>query len=171
MNMKITIHTSNNSPITIEGSNEELNAIIDRLIAQPVSVKVDKPKTEKAPVQVVVSDNMKVKEFLESIYSYAPNADTFSGRGHAIAQAICDFNTHTITEICNKTNSKPNTVHVNIKRLRQNGAVVDVLDDTVTLVSIPKKRFTKKKWTPRNPQGSHGTTVSPVSAIAGMRLS
>jgi len=188
--MKITVTKLNNSSITIEGELTEMNAIIDRIIFdEDNTIVVTKTKPAEKP-QVEAqnsSDSKKIAEFLSSIYSYPANAMNYSGRGRAIAEMICTGTPYTYEQIQQACNAVHKTVANNISRLRAAGAKIDVNGDVITFVSVPNKRYVKKKWAARVPSGTKVkaapapemtpevmmSNASPAvaSAIAGLRLS
>jgi hypothetical protein len=190
MIMKITVSKPNNSSIVIEGDITEMNSIIDRIIFDEdntVTVTKIKPAATMQVDATNSNDSKKIAEFLSSIYSYPANSANYSGRGRAIADMICDGKPHTYDEILTACNSVRKTVANNISRLRAAGAKININDETITFVSVPNKRYTKKKWAARVPsgttvkaapmpaptfEGASTNVLTPVAtAIAGMRLS
>jgi hypothetical protein len=146
--MKITFSPSNSSDtFTFEGSLEELDTIVSRIIASE-----NKPKTVK-PAKTTVSNpkpaantvQRSIQQFLDHVYLYAANPANDTGKGRYIAEILSDFKPHTRQQIVAGTNIVDQTIDKNVRKLRAAGAIVNVTGDTITLVSIPNKRFTKKR--------------------------
>jgi len=146
--MKITFSPSNSSDTFIfEGSLEELDTIVSRIIASENKPKTVKPAkvnvTNSNPV--VDSNRDKIQQFLDHVYLYAANPTKDTGKGRYIAEILADFKPHTRQQIVAGTNIVDQTIDKNLRKLRLAGATVSINGDTITLVSIPNKRFTKKR--------------------------
>lgn len=168
--MKITInHANSNDSYVIEGTTDELNTIISRVISNPNSVVSSKPiKPAKLNSDLPVNNNSadNVAKFIKSVYLFPSDNNTPTGKGRYIAEILCDFKPHTFSEIEKKSNSITKTVNRNIAKLRAAGAKININGQTVQLVSIPDKRYIVKRRKPSTPPAN-----SSFAAIAGMKLS
>jgi hypothetical protein len=156
--MKITFTSPNNIPVLIEGTPDEINSTIDRLMGiAPVKAKaitgVDPVKPAKASATNDNSNSLtpdKISNFLNGIYTYPANKNTNVGKARAIAEFICDGKTHAIADVARECNSITDTVRKNISYMIRNNAIIVVDSSTVTVKSVPTKRLPKRRATRRS---------------------
>lgn len=185
--MKITYTPQGtNDSFIFEGEVAEVLQVIDALVAQPPrsnagfltpTPAVSEPKTSKTPAVVSITTAKdqaeKIDKFLSSLYLYAADNTTDTGKGRWIAEKLMTFKTFEIKTLAKSANSTVDTVHNNINRLRKGGAIVNVDDvhGTVTVLSFPEnKRFIRKRRTVK--QAAKQTPAGPINtdALKGLKL-
>jgi hypothetical protein len=171
--MKITFSPAGTQDTyIIEGDFNELQHMLDSIIGSKPSKSFSQktPKLEKLDTE----DQNKVSRFLDSVYLYPADNETFTGKGRFIADMLSDMKPHSYSELERKSNAVTKTVDKNITKLRNAGAVIEVVSNTVCMVSFPdKKAYVKKRR-------SASKTTAPIKvtkksntlpALTGLKLS
>lgn len=175
--MKLT-YTPNNTKDTFvfEGSNEEIATIVNSLSSTaPRAPKVfppknneNNPKTTNASSTSQIFSNLKQETaFLKSIYLYAPNPKIDNGRGAYVAKQILDHKIVNIAALVKKANCTRDTVSKVVNKMRDAGAVIEMSDASVKLVSLPAGPYTPRKYT-RTKRASANLDLQKFATLKSM---
>lgn len=182
--MNITITKHNNS-IQLDGSFDDLILILTHMLNDNIAAvqvnpteKIVKPEIVKPQVKTAKPvnnfDSAVVNNFLNSIYTYAANVNTSTGKARAIAEMLCDGRSHSISATAAACNSVVKTVSRNINLMVHNGATISVDGDIVTVNAIPTARRARRRQAPRIKRVQQVTpqpaATSPESILNGIAL-
>lgn len=163
--MNITLNIPNNNlKITIEGTQPELQSIINMLLQ--ISKPLNAPATtiplktavtsKKASVSTVPSaidgEVYNGRAFIASLYVYKSNVRSPHGRPRYAAEMLLDGKPHSISEITKVSKASYDSIINMIKLLRSAGATIVVdsrsknaTQHSYTLVSVPNKKYRVRK--------------------------
>lgn len=174
MKIQLTL-TALNELAEVEGTVDEIAQLIASL-AGSKAVKITKPtSTPVTSTQVIEprsSSRQKqgkqralrqTNDFIQAIYLYEPNPSTDSGRGAYIASQIMKGETLNIEKLARKAQGRRQTVINTVRRMRENGAIIDVTKTTIKLVSIPNPPYQAKGY--NVPQNASSATRATSRAI------
>ena len=148
--MKIVINPANtHNGIVIEGTVAELESVITLLLnsATPLPSTIKSISSVTAASKQVLSPAgvPNAKELISSIYVYNPNPKTKHGRGRYVAELLASGATCSILQLAKDAKAQPKAVNTAIRRMQDAGAEFIINGDSVTLVSVPNKNYTRAR--------------------------
>ena len=180
--MKLIISPAGTSEsFTVEGTIEEVESIIFKLLGSHTSTVSNK---EETTIVELPSNNFHLKnQFLNSIFVYPATNVNNSGRGRYIANILFDGRSHRVSELLDASNATSTAVVLNaIERMRNAGAEISISSDadrSIRLISIQNRRYVKLHPAPKIPStvqskrksSSNKKTITVASALSGFKLS
>jgi Mor family transcriptional regulator len=177
--------TTLNELVEVEGTVDEIAQLIASLsgssikpTAKPASKAVSAPassasaevSTQIITPRATTNKHHKIRtralqetnNFVEAIYLYEPNPAADSGRGAYIATQIVKGKSLNLDDLAKRAQGSRQTVYNTVRRMRDNGAVIELNPHSVKLISLPEPPYAAKSYAMDN----RPITVPSKSAVS-----